>query len=187
MPTQIIEEKPTTRISGTSENCFRIGDGNANSIIEIKANVPGDINPSLKFIPGTGWMFNNDGADGNDTGLGATAVIENTIANGVTAKAPSQNAVFDALALKAVSTSTITTENADSTTTANASFVTLADASTAPATYTQIHSKELTDLVNDMKGKYNQMVTLVNEIKSDYNQARTLLNEVKSTLNTMNA
>lgn len=52
-------------------------------------------------VAGTSGTLASWDADGNVTSLALTGIIEDAINDGVTSKAPSENAVFDALALKA--------------------------------------------------------------------------------------
>ncbi len=180
-----VETQATIRDIGTSANCWGVGDGSSQTIL-IKAFQPG-VDPYIKFIPGTGWVFSNDGSVGGESGLGGTAVIEDTIVDGVTDKAASQNAIFDALALKAAKATAIASEDANTVTSESVLPVTTSDAASAPVSYTQEHSNELVALANDLKTHLNEVITLSNEIKGDYNAATSLINTIKARVNTMNA
>ena len=116
-----------------------------------------------------------------------SAVIEDTIVDGVTDKAASQNAIFDALALKATKTSSIEAVDAGLVSTENVSAVVTSDATTAGVSYSQEQVNEIVTLANDLKSHLNDVITLANEIKSDYNFATTLMNETKTKVDVMNA
>lgn len=109
---------------------------------------------------------------------GIGSELTQLITNGDTTHAPSGDALFDALALKALKSTAIATADVSATAAADSAITAEADATDLATVLT---------LANDLKAKYNAAVTLINELKSDLAEARDLANATKAKVNVMNA
>lgn len=86
---QIVDENPDVRVQVIGDSTLEVSPADVGKIVVVQPD------GTLGFTSDSGPVLTVDGQTGN------VDVVEDAIVNGVIDKAPSQNAVFDALALKA--------------------------------------------------------------------------------------